>query len=76
MLGIPLAMAGVVLLFAVEPWYWGAAAFVGGYVLQYIGHRVEGNDVGEWAGIKRMLGLPYVGIAPQYESARQGTTGK
>ncbi|MCI0381191.1 MAG: DUF962 domain-containing protein [Gemmataceae bacterium] len=63
--GIPLALTGVVLFFALpwSQWYWGVAAFVGGYVLQYIGHRVEGNDLGEWAGIKRLLGMPYVGIA-------------
>jgi hypothetical protein len=64
LIGIPLALAGVVLFFCV-PWYWALAAFVGGYVLQYIGHCVEGNDLGEWAAIKRMLGWPYVGIAPK-----------
>jgi hypothetical protein len=66
MVGIPLAVAGVV-LFLVLPWsmwYWALAAFVAGYILQWIGHRVEGNDLGEWAAIKRLLGLPYVGIAP------------
>jgi hypothetical protein len=63
LLGIPLAFAGIVLFFFV-PWYWALAAFVGGYVLQWLGHLVEGNDLGEWAGIKRMLGLPYVAIAP------------
>lgn len=51
----------------IAPWYWGVAGLVLGYFLQYLGHRVEGNDVGEWAGIKRMLGLPYVGIAPRWE---------
>jgi len=34
--------------------------------LQYIGHLAEGNDLGEWAAIKRLLGLPYVGIAPRW----------
>jgi hypothetical protein len=63
MIGIPMAVVGVVLL-CLQYWIAGAACFVGGYFLQYIGHRVEGNDVGEWAAIKRMLGLPYVGIAP------------
>jgi hypothetical protein len=65
MLGIPLAVAGVVLLFF-QPWYWGVGALVLGYLLQWIGHRTEGNDVGEWAAIKRLLGLPYVGIAPRW----------
>ena len=64
--GIPLAVGGLALLLLLpwSEWYWAAAAFVGGYVLQWIGHRVEGNDMGEWAGIKRLAGLPYVGIAP------------
>jgi hypothetical protein len=64
--GIPLAVAGVVMFFT-SPWYWALAALIVGYVLQLIGHLVEGNDMGEWAGVKRLLGLPYVAIAPQYE---------
>jgi hypothetical protein len=68
LIGIPLAVAGVVLLFFV-PWYWGVAAFVLGYLLQYVGHLVEGNDVGEWAAIKRLIGLPYVSISPRWEHA-------
>ena len=66
MIGIPLAVSGVVLLF-VLPWYWGVGAIVIGYLLQWIGHRAEGNDVGEWAALKRLLGLPYVGIAPRWQ---------
>ena len=63
MLGIPLAVAGVALLFFVE-WYWGVGAIVLGYLLQWIGHRIEGNDVGELIPLKRLLGLPVVAIAP------------
>lgn len=70
LIGIPMAVAGVILLFIVD-WYWGVGAFILGYVLQYIGHLVEGNDLGEWAGIKRLLGWPYVGIAPGREKERQ-----
>ena len=67
LIGIPMSLAGVVLIFALswEQWYWGVGAFVGGYVLQWLGHLVEGNDLGEWAGIKRMLGWPYVSVAPR-----------
>ncbi len=65
LIGIPLACVGVVLLF-VLPWYWGVGAIVLGYLLQWVGHLAEGNDLGEWAAIKKMLGLPYVGIAPQW----------
>lgn len=64
-IGIPLAVTGVVLLFFLD-WYWGVGAIVLGYLLQWIGHRAEGNDVGEWAALKRLLGLPYVGIAPRW----------
>jgi hypothetical protein len=65
LIGIPLAVSGLFLLFFL-PWYWGVSAFVLGYVLQYFGHRAEGNDLGEWAAIKRLFGLPYVGIAPRW----------
>lgn len=65
MIGIPLAVAGVVLFFYL-PWYWGLSGLVGGYFLQWVGHCLEGNDLGEWAAIKRMLGLPYVGISPRW----------
>jgi hypothetical protein len=68
LIGIPLAMAGVVLLFLV-PWYWGVTAFILGYFFQYLGHRAEGNDVGEWAGIKRLLGLPTVSISPRWQQS-------
>ena len=74
-LGIPLALAGLVLFFVWWPeWYWGLAAFVGGYLLQWIGHLVEGNDLGEWAGVKRMLGLPYVSISPRYQKPPDQTS--
>jgi hypothetical protein len=65
-LGIPLSVGGVVLLFYL-PWYWGVGSLVLGYLLQYLGHRAEGNDVGEWAAIKRLLGLPCVSIAPRWQ---------
>ena len=65
MLGIPLAVAGVPLLFVAE-WYYGAGAIALGYFLQWVGHRIEGNDVGEFIPVKRMLGLPVVAVAPQH----------
>src|SRR5262245_37169478 len=70
LVGIPLAVVGVALLFGPAPWYWGAGAFVAGYALQYVGHLVEGNDVGEWAAVKRLLGLPYVGVSPRWGAER------
>lgn len=71
LLGIPLAFAGVPLLFLTD-WYWGVGAIVGGYLLQWVGHRIEGNDVGEFIPVKRLLGLPVVAIAPQHRRRRDG----
>jgi hypothetical protein len=70
--GIPLAVAGVAALFFL-PWYWGVGGLVVGYLLQYVGHRAEGNDVGEWAAVKRLFGLPYVGVAPRWQEGRRET---
>jgi hypothetical protein len=74
MAGIPLAFAGVPALLLVE-WYWGAGAIVGGYFLQWVGHRIEGNDVGEFIPVKRLIGLPVVAIAPQH-GPRDATGGE
>lgn len=67
LVGIPLAFAGLPLLF--WDWRWGLAAILAGYFLQWVGHRIEGNDLGEWAAVKRLLGLPYVGVAPRWRVA-------
>jgi uncharacterized membrane protein YGL010W len=70
--GIPIAFLGLGVLLAAPfsdtiPWYWGVVGLVVGYLLQYIGHLAEGNDVGEWAAVKRLLGLPYVGVSPRWQ---------
>jgi 2-hydroxy-palmitic acid dioxygenase Mpo1-like protein len=66
-IAIPLVpLVAPVLLFFVA-WYWAPAVFVLGYLLQRIGHLAEGNDLGEWAAIKRLLGLPDVGMAPRWK---------
>jgi hypothetical protein len=70
MIGIPLAVAGLFALFFL-PWYWGVGGLVVGYLLQWIGHRWEGNDVGEWGGIKRLLGLPTVAISPRFTQSAE-----
>lgn len=73
MAGIPLAVAGLFLFLFVD-WYWALTAFVSGYALQWFGHMAEGNDLGEWAGLKKLLGLPYVGIAPRWQTQRDQAT--
>ena len=72
MVGIPLAVAAPILA-AVQlyQWRWDlwwrpVLLLVGGYLLQWIGHRIEGNDVGEVILIKKWLGLPYVAVSSRY----------
>jgi len=55
MVGIPLTVIGIAMLF-VWPWYYGVLTFIFGYLLQYIGHLIEGNEMGEWILIKRIVG--------------------
>ena len=41
-IGIPLIFAGIILL-VLRHWSWGAGSFLGGWVLLFLGHRIEGN---------------------------------
>jgi len=36
------------------------------YAIQWVGHAIEGNDMGEVILLKKWLGRPYVAIAPRY----------
>jgi uncharacterized membrane protein YGL010W len=73
-IGVPVTfIVSAVCLIEQRPW-WGMAAFVGGYVLQFIGHAIEGNDAGELILFKRLLGKPYVEFGPRSPlSAAPGT---
>ena len=62
-----MAVAAVPVLILGYGWY-ALGLFLGGYALQFVGHWVEGNDVGELIPIKKALGLPYVAISPRYAS--------
>lgn len=71
--GIPLAIGAVVLaILQLAAWQWGLWWRPGillalGYVLQWIGHRIEGNDMGELIIIKKWLGRDVVAVSPRYE---------
>jgi uncharacterized membrane protein YGL010W len=41
-IGIPVIFAGLILL-VLTMWRWGLALFVAGWVLLFVGHRIEGN---------------------------------
>jgi uncharacterized membrane protein YGL010W len=70
--GIPLTIAALIVgLIQLIDWRWDlwwrpATLFVLGYLLQWIGHLIEGNDMGEVILVKKRLGLPYVAVAPRY----------
>ncbi len=51
-----------------HPASWTLLAFVIGYVLQFVGHGIEGNDAGEMILIKRLLGRPYMAYGLQHPS--------
>ncbi len=78
MIGIPLTIAAVPLAIVQltrdewSLWWRPAALFVGGYLLQWIGHLIEGNDMGELILIKKLRGKPYVAISPRYGGKKPG----
>lgn len=78
--GIPAVVAGfgVLGVSAAKPiphvGWWFAGLFAGGYALQFIGHAIEGNDAGELILVKKLLGKPYVAVAPP--KCREGSPDK
>lgn len=65
LVGVPLSFVCAPLLaLGGAAWYWHVGCFVSGYLIQFAGHAVEGNDAGEVVFVKRMLGLPYNEYAP------------
>lgn len=64
LIGVPLTFVVPIVLLKDGENLWAAAAFVGGYALQFIGHAIEGNDAGELILIKKALGLPYREFGP------------
>lgn len=70
MIGIPMTVVGVGFAVA-QMWWWFLALFIGGYLLQFVGHAIEGNDAGELILVKKALGLPFVDIAsPRNDTSR------
>lgn len=64
LVGVPLTFVASVVCVAIGRYWWAAGCFVGGYVLQFIGHAIEGNDAGEVVLVKRWLGKPYREFGP------------
>lgn len=47
-------------------WWRPTLLLAAGYALQWIGHALEGNDMGEVILVKKLLGRPYVAISPRH----------
>ena len=78
LIGIPLLpwAGGLAVVQVIDgAWFlwWRPVGLVGlSYLLQWIGHRVEGNDMGELILVKRWLGKPYVAVAPRNAWPKSG----
>ncbi len=76
-IGIPMTIAFIPLAIwqlAESRWdLWWRPTFllVGGYVLQWVGHVIEGNDMGEVILVKKLFGKPYVAVSPRYAPAEK-----
>jgi hypothetical protein len=53
LIGVPAAVYGLIRLFGGALWG-GLAWIAAGYGLQWLGHRAQGNEVGEWMLIKAL----------------------
>lgn len=67
LIGVPLTFVVSVVFLTKDRPDMAGYCFIGGYVLQFIGHAIEGNDAGELILIKKVLGKPYREFAPGYE---------
>ena len=57
MIGIPACFIVTPVLLILQQWWPAVCMFVGGYILQFIGHLIEGNRSGEEMLLRRLLGL-------------------
>jgi len=77
-IGIPMTIAFIPLaIWQLADWRWDlwwrpTLLLLGGYALQWAGHAIEGNDMGEIILIKRWLGRSYVAVSPRYRRSSPG----
>lgn len=77
MVGIPMTiwavtLAGVQLSYGRwDVWWRPAGLFLLGYALQWFGHRLEGNTMGELILIRKLRGRPYTAVSPRFQKKSQ-----
>jgi hypothetical protein len=71
MIGIPMTITAIfpllINVYSLEMWGWASLLFWGGFALQFFGHIIEGNTMGELILFKKWLGKPYVAVSPRFE---------
>lgn len=71
LIGVPLTFVVSVIFLCQGRGWWALWAFLGGYLLQFVGHAIEGNDAGETILVKRAIGLPFIDIVPRIKSVKE-----
>ena len=72
MLAFGLLLGAYQLWFGLWYLWWRPVGLIAvSYILQGIGHAIEGNDMGEVVLIKKLLGRPYVAVAPPREPKQE-----
>ncbi len=72
--GIPVLIAGLalavvqVVLWRWDLWWRPVGLIAVSYLLQWLGHRIEGNDLGEVILIKKLLGRPQQAAGPGHQN--------
>jgi len=68
--GVPMILLALMLaVVQLAQWRWDlwwrpVGLLVLSYLLQWVGHRIEGNDLGEVVLLKKLLGRPYTAVSP------------
>lgn len=70
LVGVPMTFVASVIFALQQRWLFAAGCFFGGYLLQFLGHAIEGNDAGEVILVKKALGLPYTEFAVRDEVSK------
>lgn len=71
-IGIPMTViaVGMFVVYGLDllpaQWWIAVSVFFLSFALQWVGHQIEGNDMGEIILIKKALGMPYVAVSPRY----------
>lgn len=73
-IGIPIILAGIILAILTF-WRIGLALFVGGWILLFAGHRIEGNKPAFFQGLIYFLVGP-IWVAKEIKDAVVGASGR